>query len=130
VQVFARAIGGHPTITSFEDNGRFPYESLDTLFSTLTTLPDLESITLGAPEVRQADESTLAHPDSLTELLRVPTLRFVRFKDFCFTCALNQSTANALIEGTALTMLEFKIAHFLLKKVMQYWLRVSAEIHR
>jgi hypothetical protein len=54
VQPFARAIRGHPTITSIQDRGMFPYESLDTLFSTLTTLPALESVTLGAPEVRQS----------------------------------------------------------------------------
>jgi hypothetical protein len=98
---------GHPTITGLNDHGRFPYESLDTLFSTLTTLPALESITLGAPAVRQADESALAHPESLTELLRVPTLRSVRYCRFYFTRALCQATANALMEGTAVTKLEF-----------------------
>jgi hypothetical protein len=67
----------HPSITSFEDSGKFPYESLDTLFSTLITLPALESASFGAPEVMQADESTLANPESLVELLRVPTLRFL-----------------------------------------------------
>jgi hypothetical protein len=82
VQPFVRAIRGHPTITGFTDSGMFPYESLETLFSTLSTLPALESVMFGAPEVRQADESTLAYPESLTELLRVPTLRFVRFNSF------------------------------------------------
>jgi hypothetical protein len=107
VQAFARAIHGHPTITSFYDRGTFPYESLDTLFSTLTTLPALESVSFGAPKVRQVDESTLAYPESLTELLRVPTLRFVRFKNFSVTRALCQATANALMEGTTVTNLVF-----------------------
>jgi hypothetical protein len=112
VQPFARAICGHPYITSLQDIGIFPYASLDTLFATLTTLPALESVSFGASEVGQAAESTLARPESLTELLRVPTLRFVRFKDFCFTRALCQATANALIEGTAFTTLEFKNCSF------------------
>jgi hypothetical protein len=107
VQPFARAICGHPTITGFDDSGMFPYESLETLISTLTTLPALESVTFGAPEVRQSYESTLTNPESLTELLRVPTLRSVRFNNFSFTPALFRATANALIEGTAVTKLEF-----------------------
>jgi hypothetical protein len=107
VQPFARAIHGHPFITSLQDHGMFPYESLEALFSTLATLPALESVTLGAPVARQVDESTLAHPESLTDLLRVPTLRSVRFHRFSFTSALFQATANALIEGTAITKLEF-----------------------
>jgi hypothetical protein len=108
VQALARAIRGHPTITSFYDSGRFPYESFDTLYSALATLPVLESITLRASEVRQADESTLAYPESLTELLRVPTLLSVDFTAFDFTPALCQATANALMEGTAIT--NFKIS--------------------
>jgi hypothetical protein len=108
VKSFARAIRGHPTITGFEDSGKFPHESLETLFSTLSTLPALESVIFGGtPEVRHVDESTLAYPESLTELLRVPTLRFVRFNNFSFTPALFQATANALMEGTAVTKLEF-----------------------
>jgi hypothetical protein len=112
VQPFARAICGHPFITSFEDSGRFPYESLDTLFSTLTTLPALKSVSFGAPGVRQADESTLASPESLTELLRVPSLRYVSFKQFSFTSALFQATANALMEGTAIAHLRFTSCWF------------------
>jgi hypothetical protein len=107
VQPFARAIHGHSFITNLQDRGMFPYESLDTLFSTLATLPALELITLGAPEVRQADESTLANPESLTELLRVPSLRSVGFHRFHFTRALCQAAANALMEGTTVTKLDF-----------------------
>jgi hypothetical protein len=64
-------------------------------------------ISLGAPEVRQVDESTLANPESLTELLRVPSLRSVSFFSFNFTHALCQAAANALVEGTAITNLDF-----------------------
>jgi hypothetical protein len=112
LQPFARAISGHPTITSFEDYGMYPYESLDFLFSTLTTLPVLESVSFRAPIVRRADESALANPESLTELLRVPTLRSVHFYAFSFTRALCQATAIALMEGTAVTKLEFSACSF------------------
>jgi hypothetical protein len=112
VQLFARAICGHPTITSFYDYGMFPYESLATVFSTLTTLPALESVSFGAPEVRHADESTLANPGSLTELLRAPSLRVVDFRNFSFTPVLFQAAANALMEGTAVTKLEFSHCSF------------------
>jgi hypothetical protein len=47
VQPFARAIRGNPTITSFVDRGMFPYESLDTFYSALATLPALESVWFG-----------------------------------------------------------------------------------
>jgi hypothetical protein len=85
---FARAIHGHPTITSFvegDDDYYFPYESLDALYSALATLPALESIDLRmtAPD----DESGLSHPESLTELLRAPSLRSVCFREFDFTRA-------------------------------------------
>jgi hypothetical protein len=103
---FARAIHGHPNITRFEGGEDFPYESLDALYSALSTLPALKSITLSTPEVRQADETNLANPESLTELLQVPTLRCIHF-DNSFTRALCQATANALMEGTAIPMLKF-----------------------
>jgi hypothetical protein len=85
----------------------FPYQSLDALYSALATLPALESIALGGPEVMQANEYLLANPESLAELLRVPSLRSVCFSNFYFTRALCQAAANALIEGTAFTNLEF-----------------------
>jgi hypothetical protein len=88
VQPFIRAIHGHPTIRSFEDGISFPYEFLDALYSTLATLPALESIMcyLGArpAETRNhgvwpEDESTLSNLKSLTDLLREPSLRNVCF---------------------------------------------------
>jgi hypothetical protein len=50
----------------------------------------------------------LANPESLTELLRVPSLRSIFFDGFSFTRILCQAMANAFIEGTAITQLEFK----------------------
>jgi hypothetical protein len=105
----ARVIHGHPTIRSFDGGGRFPYEAAGALYSALTTLPALESIRLGnrTPRARTEDESTLANPESLTDLLRVPSLQSICFDCFSFTLTLCQAIANALIEGTAATKLEF-----------------------
>jgi hypothetical protein len=109
---FARAIHGHPTITGFEASDIFAYEDMDALYTVLATMPALESIELSSLRIRPDDESALAHPESLTELLRVPSLRSVSFYRFYFTRALCQATANALIEGTAVTELKFKECAF------------------
>jgi hypothetical protein len=109
---FPRAIHGHPTITSFEGGGMYPYESLRTLYSALATLPALESVSFRSPEEIHADESALAYPESLTELLRVPSLRSVCFECFDFTTALCEALVNALIEGTAVTKLRFSECFF------------------
>jgi hypothetical protein len=113
-QALARVIRGHPTITSFKGGNSLSYESLDSFYSALATLPALESIVLssGEPQTRVEDESALAKPESLTELLRVPSLRSVSFSKFHFTPALCQATANALMEGTAITKLEFRGCSF------------------
>jgi hypothetical protein len=58
------------------------------------------------------DESTVAHHDSLTELFRVPSLRSVYFDYLSSTPALCQATANAFMEGTGVTKLEFKRSSF------------------
>jgi hypothetical protein len=62
----AQAFHGHLTITRFEGGEDFPYESLDALYLALSSLPALESIRLGTPEVRLygASLSTafLSHP--------------------------------------------------------------------
>jgi hypothetical protein len=106
-QSLARLIRGHPTITCFEDSsGMFPYKSLDTLYSTLATLPSLESVKLSNFRW-PVDGPALANPRSLTELLRESSLRSVCFHRFYFTLALYQATANALMERTAVNNLEF-----------------------
>jgi hypothetical protein len=100
-RLFAQAIHGHPTITSFEGGKDFPYEFLDSLYSTLATLPALESIGICRyqSQTTLGDESALARPESLTELLRVP--------------AICQATAKALMEGTAtITDLDFRYCSF------------------
>jgi hypothetical protein len=108
---FVQAIHGHPTITGFDvNNSRFPYESMSMFYSTLATLPALKSIHLHALE--PDDGSTIANPNTLTKLLRIPTLRTVTFSCFYFTRALCQATANALTEGTEITDLQFDDCKF------------------
>lgn len=109
VQTFAQTIRGHPNITSFEDCGN---ESSLELYSALTTLPALQFISLGSLEVTQPHGSNMAGHESLTELLRAPSLRSVRFHRFSFTPARCQATANALIEVTAITKLDFSDCSF------------------
>jgi hypothetical protein len=109
VQALARGIRGHPTITSFDTCFNFPFESMDSLYAALATLPALESVTLSSSgrQARLEDESTMAHYESLTELLRAPCLRSFCFGEFSFTPALCRATANALMGGTTVTKLEF-----------------------
>jgi hypothetical protein len=109
----ASAIHRHPTIMCFEAGNKFPCEALDALYSALATLPALTSVRLsGCYYTRPEDESALAYPESLTELLRLPSLRSVNFDSFLFTRALCQATANALLEGAAVTKLVFSECEF------------------
>jgi hypothetical protein len=113
VQAFARAIRGHPSITSVDTNrNNFPYESMESLYSELATLPALESVRISCREARLEVDPTGFHQESLTALLRVPFLRSVCFDSFSFTPALCHATANAFINGTAVTKLEFYKCRF------------------
>jgi hypothetical protein len=58
------------------------------------------------------NESDLANPDSLTELLQVPSLRFGCFHCFSFASAFCQATASAFMEGTAVAKLELSGCSF------------------
>jgi hypothetical protein len=109
-RLFAQAIRGHPTITCFDGCRDFPYESLHALYSGLATLPALESIKLHSrrPHIRPNDEFALKNIESLTELLRVPSLRSIYFDDFYFTHALCEAIASALTEGSAISKLQFQ----------------------
>jgi hypothetical protein len=114
-RLFARVIRGHPTITTFTYDGYYPCVCLDVLYSAMATLPALESIRLRGcyEETTPEDESALAHPESLTELLRVSTLRSVSFEYFVFTPGICETIANELMEGTAtIADLEFRHCSF------------------
>jgi hypothetical protein len=109
IRSFARAIRGHPTITRFHSDYMPRFEASDALHWALTTLPVLDSVELSAPP---ENEGALANPERLTEVLRVPSLRYVRLCRFYFTSALCHATANALTEGTVVTELQFSNCSF------------------
>jgi hypothetical protein len=109
IRSFTRVIRGHPTITCFDSGNMVPYEASDALYSALATLPALESLYLYAP---QEDGMTFPNPETLTELLRVPSLRSVYFYRFYFTSTLCRAVAKALIEGTTVTILQFNDCSF------------------
>jgi hypothetical protein len=109
IRSLIRVIRGHPTITCFDSGNMVPYEASDALYSALATLPALESVYLYAP---QEDGMTFPNPETLTELLRVPSLRSVFFKRFYFTSTLCHAIAKALMEGSAVDALEFRECSF------------------
>jgi hypothetical protein len=71
----------------------------------VATLPALQLVSFSAPP---EDEIALANPERLTELLRVFSLQGSVYSDsFSFTSAVWQPTAKALMEGMAVTKLQF-----------------------
>jgi hypothetical protein len=110
VRALARAIRGHPMIIHFNSGSALPHESMDSLFSVLAALPALESVELTTP--RPEIEIIMGNSESLTTLLRAPSLRSVCFDCFAFTSAFCQATANAFMEGAAVTKLEFRGCSF------------------
>jgi hypothetical protein len=101
---FARAFQGHPSIQRFETSDSFDFSTFDILLSALATLPALQSTVLGHAEWPSgADDEfvnpehiTLQHPEKLTTLLRIPSLRSVEFRAFFLTGPVCQAIAHAL----------------------------------
>jgi hypothetical protein len=118
VQAFCQAVRGQTAITDFQVSSTLgctvSYECIDLLYSALATLPALRSVRLSHSErqARPEDDSTMAHHESLTELLRMPSLRWASFEHINFTPELCQATANALMEGTVVTKLDFRFCSF------------------
>jgi hypothetical protein len=121
VQALARAIRGHPSIRSFDSGNSLPHEASDTLYSALATLSALESVIFctSRRHARHGDEIALANPESLTELLRLPSLRSVSFLRFHFTRALCQATANALVVSAGGWMVKLMLERRLRRRVLQ-----------
>jgi hypothetical protein len=94
MRAFARAIQGQPAITQFQTRtASFSFESVATLCSALTTLPNLESAILRHRKLHRGEGvPTLRFPESMTEFLRVPSLRIVEFREFCFMSSLCLAT--------------------------------------
>jgi hypothetical protein len=113
MRAFARAIQGHPAITRVDTvAGGFRFESIHILCSALATLPNLEHVMLSHQTMGREEEGELGRPESITGLLRVPSLRSVEFLSFCFTYALCEATAKALKEGAAVTSLRLNVCYF------------------
>jgi hypothetical protein len=103
MRAFARAIQGHPAITRFV--ARFFFENTTTLCSALATLPNLESVVLDG--LGREEVPTFQSPESMTEFLRAPSLRIVKFRYSCFASSVCQAIAMSLRHGSSITSLEF-----------------------
>jgi hypothetical protein len=107
IQALATAIHSHPMISEFSSETAFPFANLGPWCSALAPLPSLERLKLGLVEPETEDQRVMVNFEPLTELLRKPALRFVRFSDFYFTNALCHATAKALEEGSSVTDISF-----------------------
>jgi hypothetical protein len=111
VQGLARVIHGHPMISEFTCLG-CTFENFGPWCSALATLPSLKRVTLGLHEPEPEEQRVLVNPESLTDLLRTPALRSVKFDGFSFTNALCHAVANALEEGSPVTDITFESCPF------------------
>jgi hypothetical protein len=107
IRALARTVRGHPMISAFSSEMEFSFANVGPWCSALATLPSLERITLGLQEPETEDQRDLVNLMPLTELLRAPALRFVRFDTFYFTNVLCHATANALEEGSSIVGISF-----------------------
>jgi hypothetical protein len=114
MQAFSRAIQGNPAIAQFVTiTAGFSFESAAALCSALTTLPNLESAVLEHRKLgRDEGVPTFKVPDNMTEFLRAPSLRVVKFRKFCFTSSLCQAIAMALKQGSSITSLNLHECSF------------------
>jgi hypothetical protein len=111
MRTFARAIQGHPAITHF--NASVSIEGIDILCSAMATLPNLESAVLGHQNLGRDEEvPTFQSQESMTEFLRAPSLRVVKFRYFCFASSLCLATAMALRQGSSITSLDLYQCYF------------------
>jgi hypothetical protein len=108
MQGLARAIQGHPMISTFKSQDPFPYSDVALWCFTLATLTSLEILVFGFQEPETEDQRDSISPMSLNELLRMPALRFVLFYNFHFTDALCHATANAIEEGSSIVDITFE----------------------
>jgi hypothetical protein len=107
IQALARTIHGHPLISAFSSEMEFSFANVGPWCSALATLPSLERMTLGLQEPATEDQGDLINLEPLTELLRAPALRFVRFDTFYFTNAICYAMANALEGGSSIMGITF-----------------------
>jgi hypothetical protein len=111
---FARAIHGNPAITQFVTiTAGFSFESVATVCSALTTLPNLKSAVLEHQKLGSGEGiPTCLFPENMTEFLRAPSLRVMKFRRFCLTRSLCQAIALALKQGSSITSLNLHQCSF------------------
>jgi hypothetical protein len=119
VRGLSRVIRMNPMMQRFDPVNAFPFESTDTLCSALATVPALERVSFAHhPRDLESEERrralSLVNPESLTEVLQLPSLRSVGFRSFYFTKRLCRAVAVALKEGSArINTLNFNRCSFL-----------------
>jgi hypothetical protein len=101
----ARAIQEHPAITSFNSCGSFLYETFDTLCSGLATLPNLKHCTFYYQQRGREDVPTFQRSESVTDLLRAPSLRSMYFLELRIPRHICEAIAIALRHGSSITAL-------------------------
>lgn len=105
-----RAIQGHPAITSFNSTGAFLHETFDTMCSALATLPNLNRCIFYYRyylQLGREDVPTFQRPESVTDLLRAPSLRSMHFLRFRCPRNICEAIAIALRYGSSMTLLSF-----------------------
>jgi hypothetical protein len=107
-QGLCRVIHGHPMISGFiSKGGGLTFANLGSWCCTLVSLPSLEILSIGLVEPETEDQRVLLNVEPLTELLRSPALRVVKFDRFYFTHELCRATANALEENSSFADITF-----------------------
>jgi hypothetical protein len=106
----ARVIRGQTMITGFSTGEGVPYQCLDTVCSTLLTLPALRNVSFNSIDEQDTEEGQSF--ESVIQLLRLPTLRQVEFLVFTFTNILSKAVAKALNERSEITDLTFGYCSF------------------
>jgi hypothetical protein len=97
---------GQAMITQFDTGVRFPFRCLDTLCSTLLTLPALESVTFQHMAFQGTEEGQSL--ESMVRLLQSPALRRVKFLFVSLSDSLCRAVAKALKERSEITDLHFE----------------------
>jgi hypothetical protein len=103
---FALAIQGVSTIQTFHaDCDMIFWESINTLTSSLASLPSLENVTLGY--FYYEGRPPAGEFPGLTNLLKSPSLRSIKFSQFDFTSGLSRALLAAFEEESFVTDLQF-----------------------
>jgi hypothetical protein len=103
VNRFTHAIQGIRTIWSFNSGHVIYWDDIHELLSALASLPSLEIVTIGHYPFQGDADDAFESPESLTKLLKLPSLRSIEFSCFRFTADLCQALLAAFNEGSFVT---------------------------